>query len=286
MKIRIGALFFALFLTSCISVPRAIMPPAAGVLSKNIASLQTPWQPLASGLSGLHIKIETPRLEAWALRIELLTPNLKIIMNNAESGKNVLKSIKVSSFLREYGCLAVINAGPFAPSSDKEGEERRLTGVFVSNGTLVSMPAERFGAFVVCKNSGAAIVSQASMESLDNILWAVGGFDIILKDGKLLAPAKKTARHPRSAIGLGSDGKTLFLLVIDGRSVLSTGATETETAEFLLKLGAKNALNLDGGGSTALALKTELGPALLNRPAHGIFHGERAVASCIGIVIN
>ena len=75
-------------------------------------------------------------------------------------------------------------------------------------------------------------------------------------------------RHPRSAAGVSRNGRYLILMTIDGRQAgYSEGTTTAETAEWIRKLGAYNALNLDGGGSTALVIEGADGsPVVLNRP--------------------
>lgn len=61
-------------------------------------------------------------------------------------------------------------------------------------------------------------------------------------------------REPRSAFGVGADG-SFVLLAIDGRQPeYSTGASNWETAQVLLALGVTTGVNLDGGGSTHLAV--------------------------------
>ncbi len=58
----------------------------------------------------------------------------------------------------------------------------------------------------------------------------------------------------RSAIGVSQDGRTLFLFTVDVRGG-SAGMTVGEVADMLLREGAYDALNLDGGGSTTLAME-------------------------------
>ncbi len=85
-----------------------------------------------------------------------------------------------------------------------------------------------------------------------------------------------SSRHPRTAVGWTR--KELLLLVIDGRSDASRGATLKETAEILEAHGAREALNFDGGGSTALWVAG----SLVNRPSDR--GGERAVGSILALV--
>lgn len=85
------------------------------------------------------------------------------------------------------------------------------------------------------------------------------------------------SRHPRTAAGWTEDG-ALLLLVLDGRSKTSRGATLNETAAILLAHGAQEALNLDGGGSTTLWVAGQV----QNQPSDKA--GERPVASILALV--
>ena len=93
------------------------------------------------------------------------------------------------------------------------------------------------------------------------------------------------SRHPRSAVGISRNLRYLYLVAIDGRqNGYSEGTTMAETAEWMRKLGAYNALNLDGGGSTALVIEGPDGsPELLNRPCGLPVGVERRVANHLGV---
>lgn len=80
--------------------------------------------------------------------------------------------------------------------------------------------------------------------------------------------------HPRTAVGRTADG-TLILMVVDGRQARSRGATLDELARLMLDVGAVDALNLDGGGSSTLVVNG----TLVNRPTGGT--GERQVMSAL-----
>ena len=86
-----------------------------------------------------------------------------------------------------------------------------------------------------------------------------------------------TSRHPRTAAGWTKDG-TLLLLVVDGRSKASRGATLAETGRMLLAHGAHEGLNLDGGGSSTLWVAGRI----LNTPSDR--SGERPVGSVLALV--
>lgn len=80
--------------------------------------------------------------------------------------------------------------------------------------------------------------------------------------------------HPRTAIGIDRDTNTVLMLVIDGRQTISRGYTMVELANLMLELGAEDALNLDGGGSsTMVGLRPDGLLAVLNSPSDGATAG-------------
>ena len=82
--------------------------------------------------------------------------------------------------------------------------------------------------------------------------------------------------HPRSAAGIHHDG-SLLLMVVDGRQAASRGVNLVELAQMMKDVGAVKALNLDGGGSSALVVDGQL----LNRPVGT--GNERPVTTAITI---
>ena len=86
------------------------------------------------------------------------------------------------------------------------------------------------------------------------------------------------ARHPRTLAGLRSDG-TLLLVAVDGRRAgWSAGVTLPEAARVMRALGARDALNLDGGGSTAMTVRGRV----ISRPSDPT--GERPVSDALVVL--
>lgn len=114
-----------------------------------------------------------------------------------------------------------------------------------------------------------------------NIRTAMGGIPVLISQGELLpldkemAGSSLNARHPRTAVGYTSANQ-MILLVVDGRQEEhSRGATLRELGQIMLELGAYEALNLDGGGSSALMAASQL----ISKPSD--VSGTRPVAAAL-----
>lgn len=122
--------------------------------------------------------------------------------------------------------------------------------------------------------------------NLENIKFAIGGGSIILKNG---VPTNSNINikgdHPRTGIGITEDGKELIIATIDGRHISYKGVSQEVFAQILKDLGAYNAINLDGGGSTTMAVKPieEQVAKVVNVPSDG---GQRRVPNGVGVFSN
>jgi hypothetical protein len=123
------------------------------------------------------------------------------------------------------------------------------------------------------------------LPSVGAIEQLVGGWPVILRDRvtmveeaatrEFTAAGNANVRHPRSFVGFDADTSHLYLIAVDGRSAASVGMTLVEAADFLREQGVAHALNLDGGGSTALILDGRV----INTPSDR--GGERTVANAL-----
>lgn len=112
---------------------------------------------------------------------------------------------------------------------------------------------------------------------------AISGDRALLVDG-IRTVVNNTIAHPRTAVGIDADGRTLLILVVDGRSASSRGYTMVELADMMTALGAENAINLDGGGSSAMYSRNASGGfGIVNEPSDG---KERPVANAFGVVFH
>ena len=92
--------------------------------------------------------------------------------------------------------------------------------------------------------------------------------------GRISAPTKavypaSVVRHPRTNIGVTADGKVL-MVVVDGRRTASHGMTLAEMGQLMRSLGAVDAINLDGGGSSVIVRHVRgKGLTVANKPSDG-----------------
>jgi len=277
---------FSLFIVSCATFSHVEGP---AVSPEAVSPQWTPMQApgLTKGLDYFAGKVSRPRIEFHALRVDLTEPGLRIVAYPGGRSRLGFFSVWVSSFVRDEDLLAGINALPFDPVSGREGELITNVGLVISGGVTLSPPHKSFDALVFYKDGRAAIETQSDIKDFESIENAVGGFYRILEHGEPVPRVINLSdRHPRSAAGISSDNRFLYLLVIDGRQIKSAGATEAETALLLRALGATDAINFDGGGSSAMALRGPDGKVrVVNTPIHGQIPGrERAVAGCLGII--
>lgn len=102
------------------------------------------------------------------------------------------------------------------------------------------------------------------------------GTTAVMADAEVFFGTSIPDVHPRTTAGVTEEG-ALLLVVADGRQPASRGVSLPELARLMRDLGAVEAVNLDGGGSSTLVVQGHL----LNRPAGGTT--PREVATAVGI---
>ena len=143
-------------------------------------------------------------------------------------------------------------------------------------------------AFAIMKDGTARIITQDEYESQkDNIQEAVSGRMKLVENGEKTELTDKSV-HPRTAVGISANRKKVYLLVVDGRREnYSAGVTLDRLATILIALGADEAINLDGGGSSTFLIRNpeaDKGFETRNRPTDR--RGDRAVPNGLAVVFN
>lgn len=246
------------------------------------------WSPLCQGIdfaTGAADTNEARLQRAFALRVDLTQPTTRLFStpSNGPEPRETLGQT-TTTFVETYGATAGVNANFFSPVSILPEDPRDLRGLAVSRGQLVSEHEARFPAILVTRSNQVTLTTNAPAK-LNDIWTAVAGSDLVLINGIPQCADRTNSlspRNPRTAIGLSQDQRYLFLMVIDGRQKgWSMGATLVETGRWLARFGAWNGLNLDGGGSSAMAVRTNGTTVLLNRPSGGI---QRVNGNHLGVL--
>lgn len=187
---------------------------------------------------------------------------------------------RTADFAAREKCLVAMNATPF--------DKTKLAGICKVNGKLLSRPVARYAALGLQCGAGEEDKSGRSGESgesdrtddevlcgrifesqadpeLEAFDAAFGGFFVVLRDGQVCTDFVR--RHTsRSGAGLSADGKTLYLLVVEGeRPRQSMGLSYPQCGEIFRAMGCSHALEFDGGGSSELCIN---GRSVLNYRVH------------------
>ncbi|MEY3234267.1 phosphodiester glycosidase family protein [Aquidulcibacter sp.] len=232
----------------------------------------------------------TVPMQVAIVEIDLQTRGLSFAVSSGRaSDASEYRSQTTSTFLRESGAIVAINGGYFSPVVSAEGLGQDAVGFAKSNGRVVSpasTPQTAGAAKAVVCFDRRQVQILAALACPDRFANGLAAGPLLVQDGAIKVDPKNATRHPRSILGINASGNRLWLVTIDGRQKgYSEGASFAESALILQALGAAHAINLDGGGSTALVYRDPVqGPRVLNRPIQGGVPGtERPVATHIGV---
>lgn len=240
-------------------------------------------------------------------RVDLRDPRVevKLVMaGEAEPGAgNCAGRLDVpSAVARRQGFAVAVNASYFRAEA-KVVDGRKVpyfvgncgtpVGWHVAEGRILAKPTEAHIQATLVVQAGGRLSLHPRLEQLPaDTRLAVSGNALVLVKGQV-ARGTGGVRHPRTAVGLSADGGTLLLVAVDGRQPHSRGVTLAELGDVMKSLGAHEALNLDGGGSTAMVVMDPASGvfAVANRPserASGLPDTllERPVVDVLGVVVR
>jgi hypothetical protein len=233
----------------------------------------SPWIPIFKGIdraAGTNVPDGTTPIGTLqvinAARVDLSDPDVQLFTTPranpyVEQSRETL-SLTVSNFLRTYGLQLACDANFYGPNSDpsSEGVNMDVEGLFISQGTIVSRQDNSLETtvlmFTTNKQPLFVFDNQPPGTNTAGIYTAVCGHYPLIINGQSVAndgTSPIPGPNPRTAFGVSQDKRYLYILVIDGRqSGYSDGAVDSQTVYWLQLLGAYNAINMDGGGSTVL----------------------------------
>lgn len=134
---------------------------------------------------------------------------------------------------------------------------------------------------------GDKLQINTNIEPNRNWKMMIGGHALLVENGAIKKYTKDVNSiggvRARTAVGISQDGKTVYIVSAEGRTNRSPGLSLNELSQFMLDLGAYKAMNLDGGGSTAMAVRNlgDLKRTRVTNPEKNA--GERKVVNGLGV---
>ncbi|MGN0867865.1 MAG: phosphodiester glycosidase family protein [Oligosphaeraceae bacterium] len=282
-----------------------------GKIPENLL-IPSPWKrslPLYPGIQHLRWLFPQPRrMMVNAVLIDLNRPGLQFVATQADpkAGQPMpdcdrftirTKRTTTGDFLMQcrkgelsqgfpLPVVLAVNAAPWVPwETPYTHTYADGMGLLVSQGKLVC-PAKGSPGLVVTKNKKLEFRDFPKDTPPPEDVWiALCGFGMVLKNNTILQGDNPKDLHPRMVWGLTEDHTKLILMAVDGRQEgYSMGANLHECAQLMQWLGATEALNMDGGGSTTMVFWDPVMNAarLLNRPTSDGKY-QRPVACSLGI---
>lgn len=235
------------------------------------------------GLTLIEDAATQPRpIKTHVLQVDLSAPGVRVTLSPPAGPRETMRQTTVE-FVKDVHAQAGINAHFFLPFPSTDAAAW-LIGLAASEGRAYSACEAPEQSYALVANAPAINIDRANRASVvrcgttANLWTAVSGSAQIVTNGRVTVPEYRDAAHPdgaltpggprnysnasswygavnaRTAIGVSRDGRTLTLFTVDARGG-SEGMTVGEAAAWLVaKHGVWNALNLDGGGSTSMAL--------------------------------
>lgn len=214
--------------------------------------------------------------------INYIEVDLKKHLKNLNLAADSKKLIKTSLFAKDNDAIVAINGGFFDMKNGGSVDYIRVNNQVINESKSNNSRANAALAF---SKKEIKITASELLKSENTPYANIMLSGPLLLTNKTFASLTKNAfndnRHPRTAIALTNDNK-LILMVVDGRNASANGMNLHELAKTLKWIGAKDAMNLDGGGSSALYIKGENG--LVSYPSDNKkfdHEGERSVANII-----
>lgn len=204
--------------------------------------------------------------------------------------------IETSKLAKESGAVAAVNGSFFKFNYEYNTVDYNSVDYIRKDGTVLAPNTYTSGSRAMHQRGALAvhkgvlyILKADELKSWENYILA----DEIITSGPLLRVAGLdeklenssfyTTRHPRTAVAKRDNGN-IILFTVDGRAKESAGMSLEELQKTLRWLGAKDIINLDGGGSTTMFIRGAPGNGVVNHPTDNrLFdnNGERKVANII-----
>jgi exopolysaccharide biosynthesis protein len=286
MPFRVVGLLVVVALASCRSFSSAAVTPPLGVMPFPVERVAT--QTVAKGVTHRTLRSAAGPWTINVLYIDLDRCNIVEAVKGADSATGRYRTSALLGALATHEkVVGGVNADFF---NLKDGSP---TNLLVVDGRMLTPP--NCHPVLAFDSTGVPHISTFTIR--DGRLApfhpknAVGGRPIIVSDSVIdaavdtMGQAGFRARNPRTAAGIARAGRQLILVTVDGREYQNAGMTLRELGELMLALGSRDAINLDGGGSTTFVYADPDSAGRLRVANHPSDKGgERTVGDALAIV--
>lgn len=204
------------------------------------------------------IILETVTGSTFTGYVMLIKDPSRVFVGTSSDFKQGLIGMTIFDIAKKENAVAAINAGEFADPGG-QGTGNNPMGITYSKGKCVWNDSLK-RTFIGFDNNNKLIVTEPmdkktadELSIRDGVSFQNGNTLITNEDGNITLhyADNNTGTAQRTAIGQTSDG-TIILLVTDGRSASSLGATKNDVIDVMVKYGAVSAGMLDGGSSSLM----------------------------------
>ncbi|HJQ35881.1 MAG TPA: phosphodiester glycosidase family protein [Thermoanaerobaculia bacterium] len=232
------------------------------------------WTRVTDGVD--YRKFESDGMRVHVARVDLTSDAVRVIATPESQ-----RRLKVSDFAKKNKALVAINADYFTKEFQPIGLIAGPCGPWKG-----SKDTGREGVIAVGDGRARIDPQKEVLERPEPWMEAiVSGWPMLVKSCTPLTASQLPGSdgftrtpHPRTAVGVSKDGTTMYFVVADGRRDGVPGMTLARLARFMSdELGACAAMNLDGGGSSAMWV----GDRIISKPSDGV---EREVANHLAVV--
>ena len=250
-----------------------------------------PGQPVTDGPSEYDINgIELIDIVGKTYRGKLLIVNnpKRVFIGTPPAYGEDKKGVSTINMVKEANALYGINGGGFYDTGSGNGGvptgRDNSPGIVISRGKLMwGSKRETYELIGINKDGILVLGKMTGQQALDRgIVEALNFGPYLIVNGEPCAVQGYTesSLNPRSVIGQRNDG-AMMLLTIDGRQPTSIGASYEDLIEIMMRYGAVNAANLDGGSSTYMVQNAEdrNDPQIITQTAS--LYGPRRMATAI-----
>jgi len=310
---RASGLLALAVLAACAPEPRT-----PSLLPMNWQAVESLNRELPEGVRVYAGRNDSLPLRAWYVVVD--EPDPKIVTRIVVSDDTTDNRETVTNFARDLGACVAVNGGYFTMDVTPALAVGLLISDYVTWKPATHAVKRDTLSFEIARaaigftEDDRIVFSYATSRDSSNYAWdhplpnrpghpaapldyqnarewmirdAIGAGPALVKDGAMHVTSDEEVFfgttipevHPRTAAGVNADGD-LLLMVVDGRQPESRGVSLEELATLMIEVGAVQAINLDGGGSSALVVND----TLLNRPQGDTV--QRQVMSALATFCN